>query len=97
MFGKTAETAGQYLNKGKQIYIEGRLHYDSYVDKDNVKRYTTDIIANQMRMLGGRGEEGGGRQDGGAPQYSNRQPPQGGSTHQPEQPPPDEDEDDLPF
>ncbi|OGR27405.1 MAG: hypothetical protein A2139_14630 [Desulfobacca sp. RBG_16_60_12] len=61
LFGKTAETAGQYLAKGQPVYIEGRLSYGSY-EKEGVKHYTTDIIGQVMRLLGRRGEgaQGGG-------------------------------------
>jgi len=57
-WGKLAEICGQYLSKGRQIYIEGRLKYGSY-EKDGVKHYTTDIVAENMQMLSGagRGEE----------------------------------------
>ncbi len=54
-FGKLGEICGEYLSKGKQVYIEGKLQYGSY-EKDGVTRYTTDIIASQMQMLGGRGD-----------------------------------------
>lgn len=54
-FGKLGEICGEYLSKGKQVYIEGRLQYGSY-EKDGITRYTTDIIASQMQMLGGRDE-----------------------------------------
>jgi single-strand DNA-binding protein len=57
VWGKMAETCAQYLSKGRQVYIEGRLKYGSY-EKDGVKHYTTDIIAENMQMLsGGRGQE----------------------------------------
>lgn len=59
-FGKLGEIAGEYLRKGSQCYIEGSLRYDKYTDKDGVEKYTTDIIADEMQMLGGRGEGGGG-------------------------------------
>jgi single-strand DNA-binding protein len=59
LFGKLGEIAGEYLRKGSQCYIEGRIEYGSY-DKDGVKHYTTDIIADEMQMLGGKGEGGGG-------------------------------------
>ena len=59
-FGRLAEIAGDYLRKGSQVYIEGSLRTDKYTDKNGVERYTTDIIANEMQMLGGRGEGGGG-------------------------------------
>lgn len=58
LFGKLGEIAGEYLRKGRSVYIEGRLEYGSY-DKDGVKHYTTDIVADEMQMLGG-GEGGGG-------------------------------------
>jgi single-strand DNA-binding protein len=58
LFGKLGEIAGEYLKKGRQVYIEGRIEYGSY-EKDGVKHYTTDIIADEMQMLGGGGEGGG--------------------------------------
>ena len=65
LFGKLGEIAGEYLKKGRQVYIEGRLEYGSY-EKDGVKHYTTDIVADEMQMIGGgdgqRGGEGGGGQ-----------------------------------
>lgn len=63
-YDKLAEIAGEYLKKGRPVYIEGSLKYGKYTDKDGVERQTTDIIANQMQLLGGRdGGEGGGDQD----------------------------------
>jgi len=60
-FGRLAEIAGDYLRKGSQVYIEGSLRTDKYTDKSGVERYSTDIIANEMQMLGGKGGgEGGG-------------------------------------
>ncbi len=58
-FGKLAEIAGEYLKKGSQVYVEGRLQTREW-EKDGVKRYTTEIIANQMQMLGSRQGMGGG-------------------------------------
>jgi single-strand DNA-binding protein len=57
-FGKLGEIAGEYLKKGRQVYIEGRIEYGSY-EKDGVKHYTTDVVADEMQMLGGGGEGGG--------------------------------------
>ena len=57
-FGKLAEVAGQYLKKGSQVYIEGKLRTRKYTDKDGVDRYQTDIIADVMQMLGSRQAEG---------------------------------------
>jgi single-strand DNA-binding protein len=54
-FGKLAEICGEYLNKGKQVYIEGRLRTRSWEDKDGNKRSTTEIVATGMQMLGARG------------------------------------------
>ncbi len=59
LFGRLAEIAGEYLKKGRQIYIEGSLRTDKYTDKQGVERYSTDIVANEMQMLGGGGEGGG--------------------------------------
>jgi single-strand DNA-binding protein len=72
LFGKLAEIAGEYLKKGRQVYIEGSLRTDKYTDKSGVERYSTDIIASDMQMLGGMGGEGGGSGGG----YRER--PQGG-------------------
>lgn len=55
-FGKLAEIAGEYLGKGSQVYVEGSIRYDKYTDKEGVEKYTTDIIADEMQMLGGRGD-----------------------------------------
>jgi len=68
-----AEICGKYLHKGKQVYIEGRIQTRSYDDKDGNKRYITEIVADQMQMLGGRGEEGGQREGGYAPRGGARQ------------------------
>ena len=51
-FGRLAEIAGEYLKKGRQVYVEGSLRTDKYTDKDGIERYTTGIIANEMQMLG---------------------------------------------
>ncbi|MBM5572243.1 MULTISPECIES: single-stranded DNA-binding protein [Deefgea] len=61
MYGRLAEIAGQYLKKGSSVYIEGRLQTRKWQDKQTgADRYTTEIIADQMQMLGGRGDGGGG-------------------------------------
>jgi single-strand DNA-binding protein len=65
-FGKLAEIAGEYLKKGRQVYVEGSLRTDKYTGKDGVERYSTDIIANEMQMLGGLpGAERGAERSGG--------------------------------
>ena len=55
-FGKLGEICGEYLAKGKQVYIEGRIQTRSWEDKDGNKRWTTEIVANNMQMLGSPGE-----------------------------------------
>lgn len=60
-FGKLAEIAGQYLKKGSQVYIEGKLRTRKWQDKDGVEKYTTEIIADTMQMLGSR--QGASSQD----------------------------------
>ena len=62
-FGRLAEIAGEYLKKGGQCYVEGKLRTEKYTDKQGVERYSTDIIADEMMLLGGQG--GGDRGDRG--------------------------------
>src|ERR1700712_3308558 len=59
-FGRLAEVAGQYLKKGSQVYVEGKLRTRKYTDKDGVEKYSTEIVADAMQMLGGRQSAGGG-------------------------------------
>ena len=75
-FGKLGEIAGEYLKKGRSVYIEGRIEYGSY-EKDGVKHYTTDIVADEMQMLGG--GEGGQRGGGEGGGYQQRSSGGGGS------------------
>lgn len=57
-FGKLAEICGEYLKKGSQAYFEGSIRYDKYTGQDGVEKYSTDIIADEMQMLGGKQQEG---------------------------------------
>jgi single-strand DNA-binding protein len=59
-FGKLAEIAGEYLKKGSQVYVEGRLQTRKWQDKDGADKYTTEIVADRMQMLGSRQGMGGG-------------------------------------
>mgnify|MGYP004702409097 CR=1 FL=1 len=77
LFGKLGEIANEYLRKGRQVYIEGSLRTNKYTDKDGIERYTTDIIASDMQMLGGGGEGGGGG-GGGAPRQNSAPRSSGG-------------------
>jgi single-strand DNA-binding protein len=71
LFGKLAEIAGEYLKKGRQVYIEGSLRTDKYTDKNGVERYSTDIVANEMQMLGGNeGSKPDGQRQERAPRQS---------------------------
>lgn len=67
-FGRLAEICKEYLNKGKQVYVEGKIRTRSWEDKDGNKRFTTEIVANQMQMLGTSGGPSGasgpGREEG---------------------------------
>lgn len=63
LFGKTAEVAGEFLRKGRPVYIEGRIQTRKYQDKNGQDRYTTEIIAENMQMLGGRGDGTSGAQN----------------------------------
>jgi single-strand DNA-binding protein len=65
MFDRLAEIAGEYLKKGKSVYVEGRLQTRKWTDKEGVERYSTEIIAQEMTMLGGREGGGGGGMGGG--------------------------------
>ncbi len=66
-FGRTAEIAGEYLKKGRTVFIEGRIHYESWDDKETgQKKYKTEILANELTLVGGQreGGEGGGYSGG---------------------------------
>ena len=65
LFGKLGEIAGEYIKKGRQVYIEGEIRYDKFTGQDGVEKYITEIVANEMQMLGGGGEGGGQRGGGG--------------------------------
>ena len=68
LFGKLGEIAGEYLKKGRQVYIEGSIRYDKFTGQDGVEKYSTDIIADEMQMLGG--NESGERQSSSRPARS---------------------------
>ncbi|MBN1254571.1 MAG: single-stranded DNA-binding protein [Deltaproteobacteria bacterium] len=72
-FGKLAEICAEYLNKGKQVYVEGRLQSRSWEDKEGNKRWTTEVVANNVVMLGQLGDQArgtGGEPDEGPPEPS---------------------------
>ena len=91
MFGRLAEIAAEYLRKGSQVYVEGRLRTRKWQDRDGNDRWTTEIVANEMQMLGGRPGGGGGGSGSSGPSSSSA----GGSSDMPSPPP--ELDDDIPF
>ena len=101
-FSRLAEIVGEYLKKGSQVYVEGRLQTRKWQDRDGNDRYTTEIVASEMQMLGSRG--GGGSSSGGfsnegqsgdARSSSNANTNQSSSPKQ--EPPMDDFDDDIPF
>ena len=103
-YNRLAEIAGEYLKKGRSVYVEGRLQTRKWQDKDGQDRWTTEIIADQMQMLGGRDDMGGGgggsRSDnesrgGGNAGHGGSRADDGGSTQK--APNFDDMEDDIPF
>jgi len=96
MFDRLAEVAAEYLRKGSQVYIEGKLQTRKWQDRDGNDRWTTEIRANEMQMLGGRAGGGGGS-FGGGQQEGGGAPQQGGGGSKPPQSAPDDFDDDIPF
>ncbi|HZX23483.1 MAG TPA: single-stranded DNA-binding protein [Woeseiaceae bacterium] len=91
MFGRLAEIAAEYLRKGSQVYIEGKLRTRKWQDKQGNDRWTTEVIADEMQMMGGRGGGGGGS----APMSSQDSGPSGGNY--PDSGGGEEFDDDIPF
>jgi single-strand DNA-binding protein len=92
IYQRLAEIAGEYLRKGSKVYIEGKLKTRKWTDKDGVERYTTEIVANELQMLDGRGKGqqqgggmGGGQQGGYQQRAPQQQPAQQGGYQQPQQ------------
>ena len=100
-FGRLAEIAGEYLKKGMQVYVEGRLQTRKWQDKEGQDRYTTEIVASEMQMLGSRGGAGGGdySQDTSTSYDQSQAPRAGGAKAQVPAPATagGEPDDDIPF
>lgn len=105
-FRKLAEIVGQYLKKGSSVYIEGRIRTRKWQDKDGQERYTTEIEATEMQMLGGRGGQGGqgggsgasyGGDDFGGGDFSPRSSAPAASAPKKKAPSFDDMDDDIPF
>jgi single-strand DNA-binding protein len=98
-WGKLGEICGQYLKKGKLVYLEGSIRTDSWDDKESgQKKYRTEIVANTMKMLDRRGDEGGGSSSGGySGGYNQSQPRSGGASRPSNAPDMIEDDEEVPF
>ena len=96
IFNRLAEIAGEYLKKGSSVYVEGRLQTRKWTDQSGTERYTTEIVADQMQMLGSRNSAGGGvAYDEG---HSAPSSPTAAPAKRPAAPKPVDDmEDDIPF
>lgn len=98
-----AEICGKFLHKGKQIYIEGKIQTRSYDDRDGNKRYITEIVVDQMQMLGSKddGQQGGGgyggQQDRGSAQRGGQQKSEGGASKDDFEEPAFNPDDEIPF
>jgi len=94
-FERLAEVVAEYLRKGAQVYVEGRIQTRKWQDQNGQDRYTTEIIANEMQMLGGRSSENTSAY---APknEYSSEAPTNAPSSA-PQSPPPNQFDDDIPF
>lgn len=93
MYRRLAEIAGQYLKKGSQVYLEGKIQSRKYTDKNGAERTAYDIIANEMKMLGGGsdGKQAQQAQNGTPPAPPTRQAPAAPAAHV------DDESDDIPF
>lgn len=107
LFGRQAEVAGEYLKKGRSVYIEGRLQTRKYTDKDGVEKYSTEVVADRMQLIGGgRDSASGGAGDddmpgGGSGRQAQRGSgggaSRGGGSSSGGGKKPDDFEDDIPF
>lgn len=94
IFGRLAEVAGEYLKKGSQTYFEGRLQTRKWTDKEGQEKYTTEVVADRMQMLGSRPASGGGGDFGGSQSPSKGATPSGSGEFSGGL---DDLEDDIPF
>lgn len=103
-FDRLAEIAGEYLRKGMPVYVEGRLKYGKYTDQAGIEKYTTDIVADQLQMLGQRQDAGGDAGQNANPRPAPARPAARAPSAQPQRQAPapagsgfDDMEDDIPF
>lgn len=88
LWGRLAEIAGEYLRKGSSVYIEGRINYREYTDKEGVKKWSTDIVADRLQLIGARRDGGGERSE---PRNQSARQPAAGKQRD------DFDDTDIPF
>jgi len=100
LFGRLAEIASEYLRKGRSVYIEGKLRTDKYTDKDGIERYTTDILADELQLLGSAGQEGSTGAEPRArptPSAASKSAARAAPARSNERPPADDFDDEIPF
>lgn len=105
LFDRLAEIAGEYLKKGRSVYIEGRLQTRKYTDKDGVEKYSTEVVADRMQLIGGGRDSGGGGDEEPSGGGGGRAPargsgggaPRGGGASSGGSKKTDDFEDDIPF
>jgi single-strand DNA-binding protein len=101
LFGRQAEVAGEYLKKGRSVYIEGRLQTRKYTDKEGVEKYTTEIVGDRMQLLGGRDTGSGGDTEFAGGGARREAPATAGGGSRPaaaaKKPATDDFDDDIPF
>ena len=101
LYGKLGEIASQYLRKGSQVFIEGKIQSRKYTDKDGIERMAYNIIGNEMKMLGNRNDGSDSGNNNAAPPTSSNPPPAAPRRQPPQQtpttPPIDDIDDDIPF
>ena len=101
LYGKLGEIANQYLRKGSQVFVEGKIQSRKYTDKDGIERMAYNIIGNEMKMLGNRNDGSDSGNNNAAPPTSSNPPPAAPRRQPPQQTPTtpqiDDIEDDIPF
>ena len=91
-FGRLAEICGDYLHKGSLVYVQGRMEHEKYTDKAGIEKFSAKIIANQMKMLGGKGDGSSSGEPAIRPDEKQNFAAQSGASN-----PPSDFDDDIPF
>lgn len=95
-FNRLAEVVGEYLRKGSQVYVEGRIQTRKWTDKEGIERYSTEIVANEMQMLGGKSSGGARKSESTSPPPANNHEPSSPAA-QTQTAASDDFDDDIPF